>query len=72
VYGERFAAKYGGVSARGSRPIVERSVKAFLKSGDLQQGFARVRCPDCHHPVVLGFLQRTTDNGQIAALICPR
>jgi hypothetical protein len=44
VYDERFAAKYGFW-----RPIVERSVKAFLKCGDLHQGFARVRCPDCRH-----------------------
>ncbi|MBM4202185.1 MAG: hypothetical protein FJ189_12985 [Gammaproteobacteria bacterium] len=41
---ERFAAKYGFW-----RPIVERSVKAFLKCGDLHEGFARVRCADCHH-----------------------
>jgi hypothetical protein len=43
VYDERFAAPYGGVPARGSRPVVEHSVKAFLKCGDLHQGFARVR-----------------------------
>ena len=49
VYDERFAAKYGFW-----RPVVERCVKAFLKCGDLQEGFARVRCPDCQHPLVLG------------------
>jgi len=34
VYDERFAAKYGFW-----RPIVERSVKAFLKCGDLHEGW---------------------------------
>jgi len=48
-YDERFAAKYGFW-----RPVVELSVKAFLKCGDLQEGFARLRCPDCHHALVLG------------------
>src|SRR3989304_8853253 len=41
LYDDRFAAKYGFL-----RPVVERSVTAFLKGGDLRQGFARVRCPD--------------------------
>jgi hypothetical protein len=44
VYDERFAAKYGFWP-----PIVEHSVTAYLKCGDLHEGFARVRCPDCHH-----------------------
>ena len=43
VYDERFQAKYGYW-----RPIVQQSVAAFLKCGDLQEGFARVRCPDCY------------------------
>jgi hypothetical protein len=43
VYDERYQAKYGFW-----RPVVERSVAAFLKCGDLQHGFARVRCGDCH------------------------
>ena len=33
VYDERFAAKYGFW-----RPVVEHSVKAFLKCGDLHEG----------------------------------
>jgi hypothetical protein len=44
VYDERYQAKYGFW-----RPIIERSVTAFLPCGDLHQGFARVRCADCHH-----------------------
>jgi hypothetical protein len=50
VYDERFQARYGFW-----RPIVERSVTAFLKCGDLHQGFARVRCPDCHHEMFVAF-----------------
>ena len=42
VYEERFQAKYGFW-----RPVIDRSVTAFLKCGDLQEGFARVRCLDC-------------------------
>jgi hypothetical protein len=30
----------------GKRPIVEQSVATFLKCGDLQEGFARVRWPE--------------------------
>jgi hypothetical protein len=56
VYDERFAAQYGFW-----RPVVERSVKAFLKCGDLHQGLARVRCPDCQHPLVRCSLSPATD-----------
>jgi ribosomal protein S27E len=37
------------------RPIVERSVKAFLKWGGLSQGFAQVRCPDCRQEMFVAF-----------------
>ena len=50
VYDERFEAKYGFW-----RPIVERSVTAFLRCGDLHEGFARVRCPDCKHEMFVAF-----------------
>jgi hypothetical protein len=50
VYDERFAAKYGFW-----RSVVERSVTAFLKCGDLHEGFARVRCADCHHELFIAF-----------------
>ena len=43
VYNEQFQAKYGFW-----RPVAG-SVTAFLKCGDLEEDFARVRCPDCHH-----------------------
>ena len=50
VYDERYQAKYGFW-----RGIVEQSVAAFLKCGDLQEGFARVRCRDCKHEIFVAF-----------------
>jgi len=50
VYDDRFQAKYGYW-----RSIVQQSVAAFLKCGDLQEGFARVRCPDCNHEMFVAF-----------------
>ena len=57
VYDERFQAKYGFW-----RAVVEGSVTTFLKCGDLHEGFARVRCPDCHHEMFVAFSckQRST------------
>jgi hypothetical protein len=31
------------------RPVVSASLRAFLRCGDLAQGFARIRCADCAH-----------------------
>ena len=50
VYDDRFQAKYGFW-----RPIIEHSVTAYLKCGDLQEGFARVRCGDCGHEMFVAF-----------------
>ncbi|NLX23774.1 MAG: transposase [Phycisphaerae bacterium] len=50
VYDERFQVKYGYW-----RPIVERSVTAYLRCGDLDEGFARVRCGDCGHEMFVAF-----------------
>jgi len=50
VYDERFQGKYGFW-----RPLVERSVAAFLKCGDLHEGFARVRCGECGHGMFVAF-----------------
>jgi len=53
------------------RPVIERSVAAFLRCGDLQEGFARVRCPDCRHEMFVAWQEagfgaprsdRCTDN----------
>ncbi len=49
-YDERFQAKYGFW-----RPVVDRSVTAFLACGDLAEGFARVRCPKCHHEMIVAY-----------------
>lgn len=37
------------------RPVVSLIVRKYLECGDLHQGFARVRCPDCHHEYLLSF-----------------
>ncbi|MDA1054818.1 MAG: DUF87 domain-containing protein, partial [Planctomycetota bacterium] len=64
----RFAVKYGFW-----RGIVEQSVAAFLKCGDLQEGFARVRCLDCKHemtaPAPDGVI-RTDGQRPVARLLC--
>jgi hypothetical protein len=43
VYPERYQKGYGYW-----RPVIRASIDKFVKCGDLKQGFARVRCPDCH------------------------
>jgi ribosomal protein S27E len=63
VYDERFRARYGYW-----RPIVDRSVAAFVKCGDLQEGFARIRCPDCNHEMFVAFSCKQLT---IAARRCP-
>ena len=42
VYPERYQKAYGYW-----RPVVRSSIDKFMKCGDLKEGFARVRCPDC-------------------------
>ncbi|NLX99290.1 MAG: hypothetical protein GXY83_24400 [Rhodopirellula sp.] len=53
VYDDRYQAKYGFW-----RPVVEHSATAFLKCGDLHEGFARVRCPDCDHEKFVIYMTR--------------
>lgn len=50
VYDDRYQSKYGYW-----RPVIDKSVAAFLKCGDLEEGFARVRCPDCRHEMFVAF-----------------
>lgn len=50
IYDERFDRGYGFY-----RPVISDVVRAYLKCGDLKQGFARVRCPDCHYEYLLAF-----------------
>lgn len=49
-YDELFYKKYGFY-----RPVISHVVRKFLECGDLHQGFARVRCPDCHHEYLLAY-----------------
>ncbi len=50
VYADRYARKCGHW-----RPIYDKTVRHFLKCGDLHHGFARVRCPDCRHEFFVAF-----------------
>ena len=50
VYEDRFVREYGFY-----RQVVSDVVRGYLKCGDLADGFARVRCPGCHHEYLLAF-----------------
>jgi hypothetical protein len=50
LYAERYARKFGYW-----RPVFDKAVREFLKCGDLHEGFARVRCPDCRHEFFVTF-----------------
>ena len=44
AYDGRFARTYGFW-----RPEIERTLLAFRDCGIAELGFARLRCPECHH-----------------------
>jgi hypothetical protein len=50
VYPQRFQEQYGYW-----RPVIRSSIDKFLKCGDLREGFARVRCPDCKEEFFVTF-----------------
>jgi ribosomal protein S27E len=50
VYPQRYQERYGYW-----RPVIRASIDKFLKCGDLKEGFARVRCPDCKAEYFVGF-----------------
>jgi Putative transposase/Transposase zinc-binding domain len=50
VYPERYQDRYGFW-----RPVIRSSIDKFLKCGDLKEGFARVRCPDCKEEFFVAF-----------------
>jgi hypothetical protein len=50
AYEQRFQPRYGFL-----RPIIPEVVDKFLDCGDLEHGFARVRCDHCHHEYLLAF-----------------
>jgi hypothetical protein len=50
VYPDRYQERYGFF-----RPVIRKAVDAFLGCGDLREGFARGRCPDCGHNLFVAF-----------------
>jgi hypothetical protein len=50
VYQERYQERYGYW-----RPVIRSSIDKFLKCGDLKEGFARVRCPECREEFFVAF-----------------
>ncbi|MBT4091090.1 MAG: hypothetical protein HN580_28500 [Deltaproteobacteria bacterium] len=50
IYDEKFEKRFGFF-----RAVIGESVRAFLKCGDLKQGFARVRCKNCGYEYLLQF-----------------
>lgn len=50
VYEERYQPRYGFL-----RSIIPEVVNKFLDCGDLERGFARVRCDHCKHEYLLAF-----------------
>lgn len=50
VYGERYQKRYGVL-----RDVVREVVYKYLGCGDLRKGFARIKCKDCKHEVLLSF-----------------
>jgi hypothetical protein len=50
IYPERYQERYGYW-----RPVIRSSIDKFLKCGDLKEGFARVRCPDCKEEFFVAF-----------------
>jgi len=50
VYAERYQRRYGYW-----RPAIGEAVRRFLRCGDPAAGFARVRCHDCHHEILVAF-----------------
>ncbi len=49
-YEDRFEKHYGFF-----RPVIGEVVREYLRCGDLKEGFASVRCPDCGHEYLLTF-----------------
>ena len=50
VYQERYQERYGFW-----RSAIDTAVEKFLECGDLQHGFARVRCRDCRQEFFVAF-----------------
>ena len=50
VYPEKYQPHYGIL-----RPIIPEVVHKFLECGNLERGFARIRCDHCEHEYLLAF-----------------
>jgi hypothetical protein len=50
IYQEVYQPRYGIL-----RPIIPEVVHKFLECGDLERGFARIRCDHCEHEYLLAF-----------------
>ena len=50
TYEQRYQPRYGYL-----RPIIPEVVNKFMDCGNLEQGFARVRCDNCKHEYLLAF-----------------
>jgi hypothetical protein len=50
VYPDRYEKRYGFW-----RPAIDAAVERFLECGDVHQGFARVRCPECAYEFFVAF-----------------
>jgi len=50
VYEERYQKRYGVL-----RDVVREVVYKYLGCGELRKGFARIKCKDCKHEVLLAF-----------------
>ncbi|HPC62329.1 MAG TPA: transposase [Verrucomicrobiota bacterium] len=50
VYPEQYQPRYGFL-----RPIIPEVVHKFLDCGNLERGFARIRCDHCEHEYLLAF-----------------
>jgi len=49
-YDRRFALDYGFY-----RFVVSHVINKYLECGDLHEGFARIRCPDCYPEYLLAY-----------------
>ena len=56
LWEERFERRYGFW-----RGIVDEQVRRYLDCGLFENGFARIRCPDCHSEYLLAFSCKTRD-----------
>ena len=50
TYDQRFQQRYGTW-----RPVIDETVRKFLRCGDLHFGFARVQCGGCRHEMFVPF-----------------